>query len=863
MSVEASTIERQAAMPFAVFLDHEGAFVPGLESRSKVRLGRAELTWLADQAGHGGLRPTDSVPDPTTLAELESLLLARTPEGPFAGPPEAPEAQVPALHDDGSEHRMATPAALGLTDQGFDFLDHRGDLRVRLDGRGVVALEGFTQPATFAAAYDRQRSTLGPAALDEAEFADLVGRLTSTGVVVNLATDAAHAQEGRATREFRRSIAIQRERTEQVKLNLARHHEAEASREEETGQRRIKVVPVNSEGNPLLSLGLLMTHAQAFDGGRLNEHYQFLPDWADQTVPALTSDDPPAVYLFSNYIWSHAWNVVRSAEVKERNPASLTVHGGPNTPKYEADIQAFFAMNPQVDVTVHGEGEATLTHLLDVIRPSLADGHVDRSVLAGVPGISYRDGSEVVHTEKRDRIADLDTIPSPYESGLFDSVGDTEITLMTVETNRGCPYGCTYCDWGSATLSRIRKFDLERVFHELEWCARHKVNIIFNADANFGIFARDVEIARKLVELKLQYGYPRVFESSYAKNTVKHLREIIEILASGGVLSTGTLSLQSVDPATLDAIHRSNIRWRSTTTSPSSSASSDLPLVIELMMGLPGSTMRSFLGDLQQCIDKEVKARVNPTEVLMNSPMNDPEYRAEHEIATLRPVNQDWSENNRTRKKSLVVSTSSFSRSEYDDMERYRQAFLLFENFGVLRQLSRHVRQVVGVTEMDFYVELVDTARREPLRWPAIAFVMDVIVDYMIPPVSWALFMGEIRDYVISLGVPDDSALDAVLRAQLALIPARDRAFPEVVELEHDVATWQRDMLVAKRSGEADWASAFPRLGSYGPATLEIDDPQALTATGLGMPLVYDPDSDWELASPVARPMRFRNTVNA
>ena len=47
--------------------------------------------------------------------------------------------------------------------------------------------------------------------------------------------------------------------------------------------------------------------------------------------------------------------------------------------------------------------------------------------------------------------------------------------MAILETNRGCPYGCTFCDWGSATLSRIRKFDLDRVFAELEWCAQHEV----------------------------------------------------------------------------------------------------------------------------------------------------------------------------------------------------------------------------------------------------------------------------------------------------------------------------------------------------------------------------------------------------
>jgi radical SAM superfamily enzyme YgiQ (UPF0313 family) len=186
-----------------------------------------------------------------------------------------------------------------------------------------------------------------------------------------------------------------------------------------------------------------MVHAAALDGGRLTETYEFVPDWCDRTVPALTGDEAPAIYLFSNDIWSHAWNVVRSAEVKARSPHSLTVHGGPNTPKYTGDIESFLRTNPHVDIAVHGEGEATFAELLDALQGRLDDG-ADLSILRDVPGLTFRDGDQIVHTGSRERMSDLDIIPSPYGTGLFDSVGDVEITLMTIETNRRCPYGCTF-----------------------------------------------------------------------------------------------------------------------------------------------------------------------------------------------------------------------------------------------------------------------------------------------------------------------------------------------------------------------------------------------------------------------------------
>jgi radical SAM superfamily enzyme YgiQ (UPF0313 family) len=862
---EASLAAAPGVLPPIVFLGLEGAFVPGASADDKLVLGAGELGWLAEQMGQALPAGFAAAPAADVVARAEGLLARRQGRTGFVvastAPPEPDE--VAGLDGYVGPYRTATPTSLVVSPHGFDFLHHDGRLRLRLDVAELVAAIPFVHAIDVHDALARQREALGTAALDDQRFARLVARLITAGVIVALADDASHAAEGRLVREFRRGVALQHKRTAAVQASLARHRESEAAREAESGQRRVKVVPVNSEGNPLLSLGLLMSYAQVYEGGKLNEGYQFVPDWADQTVPKLTADDPPAVYLFSNYIWSHAWNVVRSAEVKERNPRSITIHGGPNTPKYDDDIQQFFRTNPQVDITVHGEGEASLAHVLDVLQSSMLAGEADRERLRDVPGISFRMGEEIVHNGPRDRIAELDSLPSPYLDGLFDSVGGEEISLMTIESNRGCPYGCTYCDWGSATLSRIRKFDLDRVFEELEWCARHKVETVFNADANFGIFSRDVDIARKLVELKEQYGYPKRFESSYAKNTVKHLREIIEILANGDILSTGTLSLQSVDPGTLDAIHRSNIRVDKYDDLAVEFGKLGLPLVVELMMGLPGSTMTSFLGDLQQCIDREVKSRVNPTEVLMNSPMNDPEYRGEHAIATLRPVTQDWSEANSTRKKALVVSTSTFSREEYDRMERYRRAFLFFENYAIGRQISRFVRQETGRTEMELYTAMVDEVHEHPQDWPALSFVLEVIVQHMVPPASWSLFLDDVRRFVTTrFGVADDSALETALAVQLAVIPARERAYPETVALAHDFAAWHAAMLEAKHAGHAaDWTERVPRLSTYGPATFTVTDEQEVSSLGLGMSLLYDTDSDWELASPVARPMRFRHTT--
>jgi radical SAM superfamily enzyme YgiQ (UPF0313 family) len=43
--------------------------------------------------------------------------------------------------------------------------------------------------------------------------------------------------------------------------------------------------------------------------------------------------------------------------------------------------------------------------------------------------------------------------------------------LVLWETNRGCPFQCTFCDWGSATAAKVNQFELDRLLREVDWFA--------------------------------------------------------------------------------------------------------------------------------------------------------------------------------------------------------------------------------------------------------------------------------------------------------------------------------------------------------------------------------------------------------
>jgi len=623
--------------------------------------------------------------------------------------------------------------------------------------------------------------------------------------------------------------------------------EAERARIEAGGEARPKVIPVAFDMCPPAGLGALWAYAKVHEDGVLEEFYDFRTDWVWDEDRMAEFTKEPAIYLFSNYLWSHKRCIDVSERLKQLSPDSIMIHGGPDTPKYLGDQKRYFKDYPSVDVAIRGEGELSCADALDKLRQVIGNEKPDLSVLEGVEGVTYRTETGIKVNEDRGRITDLDVLPSPYLTGLFDTYIGVDDLFVIFETNRGCPYGCTFCDWGSATASRIRKFDIDRVMGELQWASDSQVASISIADANYGVFARDVDIARRAAELKTTTGFPRGFGGNYAKNTVKHLKQIIEVLADGGILTLGTLSLQSMDEETLDAIHRSNIKTEKYDAIAVEMSKSDLPLMIELMMGLPGSSVESFGQDLQQCIDRELPARVNMTTLLVNSPMNDPEYLEEHKIETKEPVAPG--------SLALLSATATYTEDDLTTMNKIRDVFMLFENYGVMRLVSRFIRQETDVDEMGFYRQMMIDAEDHQM-WPSLHMLTTYVTSSMAPPVSWSLVMDELSVYIQkTYGLADSPALRSVLAAQLASLPAHGRAYPETSEFECDVVAWYRAMVVAKEGGDRlEWEQQLPRLETYGPGQVVVDDPYGVTETSLGMNSELNSFGiNWELDSPLHR----------
>ena len=195
---------------------------------------------------------------------------------------------------------------------------------------------------------------------------------------------------------------------------------------------------------------------------------------------------------FSVYVWNIQYSLAVARALKRHRPDVLIVMGGPQVPD---QAEAFLRKYPFVDLVCHGEGERTFLDVLERRAARSWEGVGSASCLNA-------DGRFIANPRRR-RMTDLDDIPSPMLDGTYEEVMQSapdQEWLATWETNRGCPFTCSFCDWGSATGSKISRFSDDRLFQEIEWLADHRIQHLIVCDANFGMLLRDVEIARRIAD---------------------------------------------------------------------------------------------------------------------------------------------------------------------------------------------------------------------------------------------------------------------------------------------------------------------------------------------------------------------------
>jgi len=413
------------------------------------------------------------------------------------------------------------------------------------------------------------------------------------------------------------------------------------------------------------SVGLLQAYVQKHAAD--SQRYEFLlPVFrrgpvAEAVAHLLDAD----VIAFSAYVWNFQLSLEIARQIKQQRPETLIVFGGPHVPDRAAE---FLLRHRFVDLCCHGEGEQVFLKILENFPSQQWD---------AIPSVSYVAASDTVVTNpKITRLRDLTLIPSPYLEGVFDPLMAAHPDKHWIglwETNRGCPFSCAFCDWGSSVQAKITQFDMPRLQREIEWFADKRIEFVFCCDANFGILPRDLDIVKHVAAVKQRRGYPHALSVQNTKNATERAYQVQKILSDAGLNKGVTLSLQSLDPVALANINRQNISLDTYRELQRRFTADGILTYTDLILGLPGETYDTFVEGASRVIEQGQHNRIqfNNLSILPNAQMADPDYQRKHGMVVIESnlinIHGSAAESDAdvAEKQMLVVATATLPREDW------------------------------------------------------------------------------------------------------------------------------------------------------------------------------------------------------
>lgn len=478
-------------------------------------------------------------------------------------------------------------------------------------------------------------------------------------------------------------------------------------------QAEITSGPINEHYLPF-SVGCIWAYANQFDEIKNNFVLADVIWRRDRQRDVLEKIQNPDIVGFSTYVWNHNWNLTLAKKIKQRWPDCLIVFGGPS-------INEKWLEHDFIDVAMFGEGE---TAWADLLRKYIAGEHIER----------YWNNP---------RQQDISDFPSPYTTGFFDKIIQENPDVswyMMIETNRGCPYHCTFCGWGAEYLNKLKVFNLERTQEEMEWAITNNIHWLFIIDPNAGILKeRDIEIAwmsRRAIE------DPRSKIRRVTFNHAKNLNEACFEMEK--IIQKWTygleMAVQSMHVPTLEASKRINMGMNNLERAYALCRKHGIRYYTELVLGLPLETKETFIKGLFTIMElgQHDSVKTYPCTVIPNSEMDSDDYQKKYGIKLIYPRDmyrtkeeRIWDDEDESWENiAMVSSTSTMTSQDIADTLSYHWMLAQFHYSGITQLTSRYLYEMHGVPYRFYYDRLYEYIKKDRIGGPIINSVEEILTNY-------------------------------------------------------------------------------------------------------------------------------------
>lgn len=445
----------------------------------------------------------------------------------------------------------------------------------------------------------------------------------------------------------------------------------------------------------------------------VNPLFNFYTD--QEEIKKFISDNPPAVFGVSLYVWNYSLAMEIAAWVKETYPNCIVISGGPH--QYFKHENNWFNEHPFLDASLAGDeyGELTICDILD-----------------NYPNLSWNSIHAVVYPNKKRNLILQSQKSAPKRNfqwnysvyalqvGSLNNFVETALAYNQnyrlqgmLETTRGCPYSCSFCDWGGGTSTKIVAKDLFYVEQDVENLAKMNIEGVYICDANLGILKdRDVTVMQLIATAKQKY--PNMFSlyyGGYAKTSeaLPYIEKILEIEAEHQLMRSMTykLSIQSLDADVLKNIDRVDVSFNEyKKLSNTLHSTYKYNAYAEIIAGLPGITPDKFYEEINQLSNSQIGIAYYDWFLLPETPSYSTDYRLKYQIKT---VGKQYNQSNRFKKPiEIVVSTYSYTLKDYQEMH---VSYAWYRAFWTAGFLNNSIKIPLGDFTRLFYRNFLTTSK--------------------------------------------------------------------------------------------------------------------------------------------------------
>lgn len=321
-------------------------------------------------------------------------------------------------------------------------------------------------------------------------------------------------------------------------------------------------------------------------------------------------------------------------QIKTVTPDIPIVMGGPHVTFRDTDV----LHNRAIDIVVRHEGEHTI---IEVLRA------LERSDLADVRGITYRENSTIKRNAERPFIKNLDVLPFPARDLLKTEEYYKGRGMPRIISGRGCPYTCIFCAASSMWGHTVRLRSPENVVDELEHIIEtYKVEVFGFDDDTFTIVPdHTIGICEEIIKrgLDIKWGC-NVRVDTLNEDTIKTMKK-------AGCYSI-FVGVESGNQKTLDLMNK-KITLSQIQKAVELAKKHSLKVILTGILGFPNETYK----DVQKTIDFMVS--LGGDRYLLNFLMIYPgtELEKSQKELGLNPVDDLWEKVEKTPFQIPVVET--------------------------------------------------------------------------------------------------------------------------------------------------------------------------------------------------------------